>query len=50
MTHFLRNHCNFDIADDQMARIHPYLDNSGTYYIERDNFINATAQSKELSS
>jgi Ca2+-binding EF-hand superfamily protein len=41
---FLRQQCNFDVTEEQVARIHPYLDNSGTYAIERDNFIRATAQ------
>jgi hypothetical protein len=42
LSSFLRNHVNFDVTEEQVARIHPYLDNRGTYYISKDNFMNAT--------
>jgi Ca2+-binding EF-hand superfamily protein len=42
LSQFLRTHCNFDVTEEQVARIHPYLDNRGSYYISKENFMNAT--------
>lgn len=50
LSSFLRLSCNFDVTEEQVARIHPYLDNSGTYYISKENFIAAVSSQAHHSS
>lgn len=50
LSQFLRNHVNFAVTEEQVARIHPYLDNRGTYYISKENFMFATCTPNQEES